>query len=131
MLSTMKYTSLKNIIHQLKLNTITVYYAARDKRTPFLVRALALVVAAYALSPIDLIPDFIPVIGYLDDILIVPLGLALVIRFIPKVVLDSAKITANKLVNKPISYTAAAFIIFIWLILAWFFLQWLFNIIRT
>ena len=131
MLAAFKITSLKNIIHKLKLNTITVYFSARDKRTPLLVRALALMVAAYALSPIDLIPDFIPVIGYLDDILIVPLGLALVIRFIPKVVMDSAKIKANELINKPISYSAAVFVVFVWVVLALFFLQWLFNIVST
>ena len=74
------FATLKAQARQLKQHTLTVYYAARDPRTPAYVRVLALLVAAYALSPIDLIPDFIPVIGYLDDLLIVPLGLALVVR---------------------------------------------------
>ena len=72
--------SLKAWAKQIKQQTLTVYFAARDPRTPWAVRLLALLVAAYALSPIDLIPDFIPIIGYLDDLLIVPLGLALVVR---------------------------------------------------
>lgn len=63
----------------MKQFTLVAYFAARDPRTPTLVRLFALIVAAYALSPIDLIPDFIPVLGYLDDLVLVPLGLALVI----------------------------------------------------
>ena len=67
----------------IKRDVVAVYFAARDPATPWSVRLLALGVAAYALSPIDLIPDFIPVLGYLDDLLIVPLGLMLVIRWLP------------------------------------------------
>ena len=68
----------------LKRDVLVVYLAARDPRTPWALRLLALAVAAYALSPIDLVPDFIPVLGYLDDLLIVPLGLALVLRLLPR-----------------------------------------------
>src|SRR3989344_3617110 len=102
------FTSLKAQAKQLKQHTLTVYFAARDPRTPLLVRALAVFVAAYALSPIDLIPDFIPVIGYLDDLLLVPLGLALVVRLTPPEVLESARAQARPTTSKPISYTAAA-----------------------
>ena len=73
---------------ELKRQTLVVYFAARDPRTPWLARLLALGIAAYALSPIDLIPDFIPVVGYLDDLLIVPLGLMLVLRLLPAGVLQ-------------------------------------------
>ena len=83
----MKLESLKAQARQLKKHTLTVYFAARDPRTPLFVRMLALLVAAYAVSPIDLIPDFIPIIGYLDDLLLVPLGVALVLRLTPAVVL--------------------------------------------
>ena len=79
--------SLKARARELKQFTLVAYYAARDPRTPVVARVLALLVAAYALSPIDLIPDFIPVLGYLDDIVLVPLGLALVIRLLPDDVL--------------------------------------------
>lgn len=71
--------------------TFTIYYAAKDSRTPWMVKWLALLVAAYALSPIDLIPDFIPVLGYLDDLLLIPAGIALVIKLIPADVLKDAK----------------------------------------
>ena len=79
MLSTVKAWA-----HGLKRDVHAVYLAARDPRTPWYARAVAILVAAYALSPIDLIPDFIPILGYLDDLLIVPLGILLVVRLIPR-----------------------------------------------
>ena len=127
----MKLASLKAQAQQLKQHTLTVYFAARDPRTPLLVRALAVLVAAYALSPIDLIPDFIPVIGYLDDLLLIPLGLALVVRLTPPAVIESARVQALQAANKPVSYVAAAFIIFVWLILFWFFTRWVLNVTLT
>jgi len=68
-----------------------LYYAARDPRTPWLVKLVAGAVVAYALSPIDLIPDFIPVIGYLDDLLLLPLGIWLALRLIPRPVMEDAR----------------------------------------
>lgn len=122
-------TSLKGQARQLKQHTLTVYFAARDPRTPLLVRVLALFVAAYALSPIDLIPDFIPVIGYLDDLLLVPLGLALVVRLIPPEVLEAARLQAQQAASKPISYTAAAFVVVLWLALAAVFYRWVIALV--
>ena len=110
---------------QLKQQSLTVYFAARDPRTPLFVRLLALAVAAYALSPIDLIPDFIPVIGYLDDLLIVPLGLALVVRLTPPEVIASAREQAALAAEKPVSYAAAVIIVLLWLLLAALLVQWL------
>jgi len=124
-------SSLKNQAKQLKQHTLTVYFAARDPRTPILVRALAVLVAAYALSPIDLIPDFIPVIGYLDDLLLVPLGLALVVRLTPPVVLESARVKAEQAANKPVSYSAAVFIVALWLFVLWVVAQWAVSVVRT
>ena len=125
------FTSLKSQAKQLKQHTLTVYFAARDPRTPILVRALAAFVAAYALSPIDLIPDFIPVIGYLDDLLLVPLGLALVIRLTPPEVLVSARARAQEATNRPISYTAAAFFVVLWLVVAWVVVSCVVSFVRT
>ena len=125
------FASLKAQATRLKQHTLTVYFAARDPRTPLLVRALAVLVAAYALSPIDLIPDFIPVIGYLDDLLLVPLGLALVIRLTPPQVLESARAQAQHAVSRPISYTAAAFFVALWLVLAWVVVSWVVGVVRT
>ena len=115
------FASLKTQAKQLKQQTLTVYFAARDPRTPFLVRALAVLVAAYALSPIDLIPDFIPIIGYLDDLLLVPLGLALVVRLTPPEVLESARAQAQQAASRPVSYGAAAFIVALWVVASWVF----------
>jgi uncharacterized membrane protein YkvA (DUF1232 family) len=84
-------------------------------------------VAAYALSPIDLIPDFIPVIGLLDDLLLVPLGLALVVRFTPPEVLESARAQAKLAVNRPVSYSAAAFFVALWLFSLWVTASWVFH----
>jgi uncharacterized membrane protein YkvA (DUF1232 family) len=77
-------------------------------------------VAAYALSPIDLIPDFIPVFGYLDDLILVPLGLALVVHFTPPAVLESAQVRAQQAASRPISYLAAVVIVLLWLAALWF-----------
>ena len=126
-----RLTSLKAQAKQLKQHTLTVYFAARDPRTPLLVRALAMFVAAYALSPIDLIPDFIPVLGYLDDLLLVPLGLALVVRLTPPEVLESARAQAQQAASKPISYTAAAFFVALWLVVAWVVGSWIANLVHT
>lgn len=85
---------------------------------------LALLIAAYALSPIDLIPDFIPIIGYLDDLILIPLGLALVVRLTPPEVMESAWTQTQQASTKPVSYLAAAFVIAVWLVVMWFFGKW-------
>ena len=91
-----------------------VYLAARDPRTPWYARALALAVAGYALSPIDLIPDFIPVLGLLDDIVLVPLGIFVVIRLIPADVMAEHRAAAAAAAARPVSRTAAAMIVGLW-----------------
>lgn len=109
---------LKRWARALKRQSLVVYYAARDPRTPLAVRLLALGVAAYAFSPIDLIPDFIPVLGYLDDLVVVPLGVALVVRLTPREVVEEAQARAAEAAAKPVSYAAAAFIVLLWLLAA-------------
>ena len=108
----------------IKCDVVAVYHAARDTRTPWAVRLLALLVAAYALSPIDLIPDFIPVLGYLDDLLLVPLGLMLVIRLLPAGVLADARRQAALTLARPRSRVAAMAIVLLWLVLAGCGLWW-------
>lgn len=92
--------------------------ASRDPRTPWFAKALALGVAAYAVSPIDLIPDFIPVLGYVDDIIIVPLGIWLVVRLIPPAVMNEHRETAAKATERPVSRMAAGLFIAIWIVCA-------------
>ncbi len=121
----MAVPSLRCWARQLKQHTLTVYFAARDPRTPWLVRLLALLVAAYALSPIDLIPDFIPLIGYLDDLLLLPLGIALVVRLTPPEVMAAARDRAAQATKRPVSRAAAVFIVTFWLIVAAGTANWL------
>jgi uncharacterized membrane protein YkvA (DUF1232 family) len=98
-----------------------VYLALRDPRVPWYARLFAACVIAYAFSPIDLIPDPIPVLGYLDDLVIVPLGIALALRMIPKPVLAECRLRAEAAggLRKPKNYAAAAVIVAIWILLAW------------
>ncbi len=120
----MRPSKLKIWAAALREQSLTVYFAARDPRTPMLVRVLALFIAAYALSPIDLIPDFIPVIGYLDDIVLIPLGVALVVRFTPQAVIDAARARAVQAAALPVSYFGAVVILLVWLTLAWLVVRW-------
>jgi uncharacterized membrane protein YkvA (DUF1232 family) len=113
----------------IKRDAHALYLAARDPRVPWYAKALALAVAGYALSPIDLIPDFIPVIGYLDDLIIVPAGTALVIKLIPPEIMAKHRALADAASVRPVSRTAAAAIISLWIIglglTAWLTFRWL------
>lgn len=102
---------------RLKLEAYTLWLAGRDPRVPWTARLLAAAVAAYAFSPVDLIPDFIPVLGYLDDLIIVPAGIALALRLIPPAVLADcrARAAARLAEGRPVSRGAAVVIILIWL----------------
>jgi uncharacterized membrane protein YkvA (DUF1232 family) len=93
---------------QLKTETYALYLAYKDPRVPWFARLLALVVAGYAFSPIDLIPDFIPILGYLDDLVLIPLGVVLVIKLIPSDVLHECRQQARIAMaqNKPTHRTA-------------------------
>ena len=103
-------------LRMLRRESLVVWYAARDPRLPWPVRLLALAVAAYALSPIDLIPDFIPVLGYLDDLVLVPLGVALVVKLTPAAILADARARAAVTAARPTSTAAAIVIVVLWLL---------------
>ncbi len=104
----------------LKHQTYALYLAYKDPRTPRYAKVCALLVVAYAFSPIDLIPDFIPVLGYLDDLILLPLGIALVLRMIPKEVITECREQAILALQteKPVNYWAAVIIIAIWIFCA-------------
>jgi len=116
---TMAASSIQRWAKQLKQHTLTVYFAARDPRTPWLVRLLALLVAAYALSPIDLIPDFIPVLGYLDDVLLLPGLIWVAIKLLPADVLAECRTQADEWMAskaaKPTSKVGAVVVVLLWL----------------
>ena len=99
----------------LKRETHAIYLAARDPRTPWYAKALALCVAGYALSPIDLIPDFVPVLGYLDELVILPLGILAVVKLIPPEVMAENRVAAALCSEKPISRTAGITVVLVWL----------------
>jgi uncharacterized membrane protein YkvA (DUF1232 family) len=105
---------------QLKTEVYALYLAYRDPRVPWYAKAVAVCVVGYALSPIDLIPDFIPVLGYLDDLVLIPLGIALILRLIPSEVMSECREQArSELVDgRPVSRAAAVVIAAIWLGLA-------------
>jgi len=110
----------KERANQLKMETYTLYLAYKDPRTPWYARLFAALVVGYAFSPIDLIPDFIPVLGYLDDLILVPLGAALAVKMIPSDILAESRQKAEEVMStgKPTNWAAAAVIIAIWLLLA-------------
>ena len=107
-------------VRQLKTETYALYLAYRDPRTPWYARLFAALVAGYAFSPLDLIPDFIPILGLLDDLLLIPLGILLARRMIPEGVMRDCRLRAEQLraEGKPVNWLAAAIIIAIWLGLA-------------
>jgi uncharacterized membrane protein YkvA (DUF1232 family) len=106
-----------------------VALAARDPRVPWYAKALALAIAAYAVSPIDLIPDFIPVLGLADELVILPLGILLVVAMIPRDVMAEHRAGAVEAMQRPQSRAAAAVIVVVWLALAalagWLVWRWL------
>ena len=109
---------LKQRARALKNEAFAVYLAARDPRTPWYAKALVLFVVAHTFSPIDLIPDFIPVLGYLDDLIITPGGLWLAIRMIPPEVLAEAREqVATSGLDRRAGYMGAAIIIFVWILI--------------
>jgi uncharacterized membrane protein YkvA (DUF1232 family) len=108
----------KDRARRLKRELNALALASRDPRTPWYAKALAVCVVAYAFSPIDLIPDPIPVLGYLDDLILIPLGIVLVMRLIPDEVMADARTRANEGSMKPASWIAAGLIICCWIALA-------------
>ena len=107
----------------LKRDVVALWLAARDRRTPLVAKAVCAAVAAYALSPIDLIPDFVPVLGYLDDLIIVPLGILLAVRLTPAPLMAEFRRKATEVAARPQSRIAAVLIVAVWLLagaaLAW------------
>jgi uncharacterized membrane protein YkvA (DUF1232 family) len=120
---------LRDWANALRRESLALYYAARDPRTPWYAKLLAAAIVAYAVSPIDLVPDFIPVLGLLDDLLLLPAAIWLVVRLVPRTVLEDARARAQATLEQPASRTAAAVIIAVWIAcaaaLAWWAAGWL------
>lgn len=115
--------TLKQWARAIGRDVVALWLAARDPRVPWYAKAVAGLVAAYALSPIDLIPDFIPVLGYLDDLIIVPLGILLAIRLIPSELMGEFRAEAARR-SKPRTWTGLIPILAIWAISALILIRW-------
>lgn len=115
--------NLKTWAQTLKRDVMTLWFALKHPLTPLHARAFAAVLTAYALSPIDLIPDFIPILGYLDDLIIVPVGVWLLLRLVPAQVLTESRAQADEWFHqgkeKPLSFFGLAIILVVWCLAAW------------
>ncbi|MCJ8007956.1 YkvA family protein [Lederbergia wuyishanensis] len=111
---------LKNFAKKMKQELFVIYLSYKDDRTPWYAKAFAICVVAYAFSPIDLIPDFIPVLGYLDDLILVPLGISLALKLIPPQVIKEKRQIAGELkkVSKRKNWFIGILFIFIWILVA-------------
>ncbi|OME94869.1 MULTISPECIES: YkvA family protein [Paenibacillus] len=108
---------IKKWAEMLKRKVFLLYFAYKDSRTPWYAKIFAICVVAYAFSPIDLIPDFIPVLGYLDDVILVPLGIAITLKMIPEAVVQEHELQAEERMKrgKPKNWFAGSMIIVIWI----------------
>lgn len=115
--------NLKSWAKALKRDVMTLWFALKHPLTPWYARAFAAVLTAYALSPIDLIPDFIPILGYLDDLIIIPVGVWLLLRLVPTQVLADSRIQADEWFlqgkQKPLSFFGLAIILAVWCFAVW------------
>lgn len=119
------FNSIKIWAKNIKRDVVTVYVAAHNPQTPIFIRVFALLIAGYALSPIDLIPDFIPILGYLDDVLIVPFGIWMIIKLLPQDILITSRKKAEEILVKPRSRIAAGVIVVIWIFMITALLIWI------
>ncbi len=122
--------SLKEEIRQLKADTYALYLSYKDRRVPWYAKVIIVATVGYALSPIDLIPDFIPVLGQLDDLIIVPAGISLALKMIPKEVLNEYREKARSKLNDdgPKNWAAAVIIVLIWLLVVYLFLKFVYGL---
>ena len=121
--------TLRERARHLKAETFALYLAARHTGTPWYAKLMVAAIVAYALSPIDLIPDFVPILGYLDDLVLIPLGVTLAIKMIPPAVMSECRARAREVManGKPVSRVAGAVIVLIWLTLVVLFAIWTYE----
>ncbi len=117
----------------LKQEVYALYLCSRHPKTPLYAKLFAVLIVGYALSPIDLIPDFVPVLGYVDDLVLIPLGIALLIRMMPREVLEECREKAriNRPANKPRQWIGAVMVICLWALAIYITLRAVAHIIRS
>ena len=120
----MGISSWKEKAKRLKTDTYALYWAFKDRRTPWYAKAFIILIVAYALSPVDLIPDFIPVIGYLDDLILVPAGIYLAIKMVPCTVINECRQkAASEKVDSKTKWAVTAIIIMVWLLVLYLIIK--------
>ena len=119
--------TLKQRARAIKADALALYFAARHPATPWYAKLAAVLIVAYAFSPVDLIPDFIPVLGYLDEVILLPLCIVLVLKLVPAAVMVECRQSATQAMQKPVNWIAGAIIMAIWLGLAFLFGRWLYH----
>ena len=124
------FEQLRTRARHLKSETLALYLAARHPGTPWYAKLLVATVVAYALSPIDLIPDFVPILGYVDDLILIPLGITLAMKLIPPTIMSECRLRAQDIMatGRPISRVAGAVIICIWIILIALCAMWAYKV---
>ncbi len=122
----------KQKARELKIQTYALYLAYRNPGTPWYAKVFTLLIVAYAFSPIDLIPDFIPLLGYLDDLVIIPLGVTLALKMIPKPVMDACRAQAERGLESgaPVFSIMAYVVIGIWIVLLLLVIYWIYRAVR-
>ncbi len=120
---------LRQRARHLKTETFALYLAARHPRTPWYAKLLVAGIVAYAFSPIDLIPDFVPILGYLDDLILIPMGIAVAIKLVPAPVLAECRARAQETMRngKPVSRTTGTVIVVVWVALAALCVVWVYE----
>lgn len=121
---------LKQQARRLKIELFAIHLACRDPRVPWYTKVFAICIVGYAFSPIDLIPDFIPILGYLDDLIIVPFGIMLVLKMIPSSVMVECRVKAQSGTphNKPRNWIVAGIILIVWVLFAIFIVRFMFHL---
>jgi uncharacterized membrane protein YkvA (DUF1232 family) len=108
-----------SLVHRIRIEAHAVWLATRDPRTPWAAKIVGLLIAAYALSPIDLIPDFIPILGLVDDAILIPLGVWLFEKLVPPALMAEHRAAAEAASERPVTWAGILIIIAIWALAAW------------
>ena len=123
------FKKIKHYLGQMKQDVLVLWFAIRSPNTPTIPKILAFLAVAYAFSPIDLIPDFIPILGYVDDVILIPIMVFLILKIIPNSVLQTARVEANEWLiqnkAKPINRYGLIIIFFIWFLMGWLLFEYL------
>ena len=124
--------SLKQRARSLKREVLALWYAYQNPHTPWYAKVFTAMVVAYAFSPIDLIPDFVPVLGYLDDLILIPAGVALALKMVPPEVMAESRLKADQaeIKGKQKNWLIGGIIIVIWVVILFFIGRWIFTLIK-